>query len=43
MPTTGSSNSVTYGKRNMPPWEDVFSPGEIDALWAYVCAGEPAD
>ena len=36
-------DSVTYGKRNMPPWEDVFSPGEIEALWAYVVAGEPSD
>jgi mono/diheme cytochrome c family protein len=36
-------DSVTYGKRNMPPWEDALDPGEIEALWAYVVAGEPAD
>jgi mono/diheme cytochrome c family protein len=36
-------DSVTYGKRNMPPWEDVFSPNELEALWAYVIAGEPID
>src|ERR1700730_10607090 len=33
-------DSVTYGKRNMPPWEDVLSPDDIDALWGYVVAGE---
>jgi len=33
-------NSVTKGKQNMPPWGDVFKPEEIDALWAYVVAGE---
>jgi mono/diheme cytochrome c family protein len=37
------ADSVTYGKRNMPPWEDVLSPGDIEALWAYVVAGEPDD
>ena len=36
-------NSVTNGKRNMPPWDDVLEPAEIEALWAYVIAGEPAD
>lgn len=34
---------VTNGKRNMPPWDDVLEPAEIEALWAYVIAGEPAD
>jgi mono/diheme cytochrome c family protein len=36
-------DSVTYGKRNMPPWEDVLDPEEIEALWAYVSKGEPED
>lgn len=36
-------DSVTNGKRNMPPWDDVLEPGEIEALWAYVIAGEPGD
>jgi mono/diheme cytochrome c family protein len=34
-------DSVTYGKRNMPPWEDVLAPDDIEALWSYVVAGEP--
>jgi mono/diheme cytochrome c family protein len=33
-------DSVTYGVRNMPPWGDVLKPEEIDALWAYVAAGD---
>jgi mono/diheme cytochrome c family protein len=33
-------NSVTRGKNNMPPWGDLFKPEEIEALWAYVVAGE---
>jgi len=33
-------NSVTKGKNTMPPWGDLFQPDEIDALWAYVIAGE---
>ena len=36
-------DSVTYGKRNMPPWDDVLDPEEIEALWAYVTKGEPGD
>ncbi|MGZ3285080.1 MAG: c-type cytochrome [Xanthobacteraceae bacterium] len=36
-------DAVTNGKRNMPPWDDVLEPAEIEALWAYVIAGEPAD
>jgi mono/diheme cytochrome c family protein len=31
---------VTKGKNNMPPWGDVLRPDDIDALWAYVIAGE---
>jgi mono/diheme cytochrome c family protein len=33
-------DTVTYGKRGMPPWDDVLKPGDIEALWAYVVAGE---
>ena len=33
-------DSVTNGKRNMPPWDDVLSSDDIEALWAYVVAGE---
>ena len=36
-------DSVANGKRNMPPWDDVLDPGEIEALWAYVSEGEPGD
>lgn len=32
--------SVTKGKNTMPPWGDLFSPEELDALWAYVLTGE---
>ena len=32
-------NAVTNGKSNMPPWGDVLSPEDIEALWAYVMAG----
>jgi len=34
-------DSVTNGIRTMPPWGDVLKPDEIQALWAYVVAGEP--
>lgn len=34
-------DSVTHGVRTMPPWGDVLKPDEIQALWAYVVAGEP--
>lgn len=33
-------SSVTKGKNQMPPWGDLFKPEEIEALWAYVVAGE---
>jgi mono/diheme cytochrome c family protein len=32
--------SVSKGKNAMPPWGDLFKPEEIEALWAYVIAGE---
>jgi mono/diheme cytochrome c family protein len=32
--------SVTNGKNSMPPWGGLFKRAEIDALWAYVSAGE---
>ena len=34
-------DTVTYGKRAMPPWDDVLKPEDIETLWAYVIAGEP--
>ncbi len=34
------ANSVTKGKNNMPPWGEVLQEGEVEALWAYVVAGE---
>lgn len=33
-------DTVTYGVRNMPPWDDVLKPDDVEALWAYVVAGE---
>ena len=33
-------DAVTNGVRNMPPWSDVLKPEDIQALWAYVVAGE---
>jgi mono/diheme cytochrome c family protein len=27
----------------MPPWDDVLSPDEIEALWAYVSAVDTGD
>ena len=32
--------AVTKGKNQMPPWGDLFKPDDIEALWAYVMAGE---
>jgi mono/diheme cytochrome c family protein len=34
-------SSVTHGKNQMPPWGDLLSTAEVEALWAYVMAGEP--
>lgn len=33
-------NSVSNGKNAMPPWRGQITPDEIEALWAYVMAGE---
>ena len=33
-------NAVTRGKNAMPPLGSLFGSDEIDALWAYVVAGE---
>jgi len=32
--------SVTRGKNTMPAWGDVIKGDDLDALWAYVTAGE---
>jgi mono/diheme cytochrome c family protein len=32
--------SVTRGKNQMPPWGDLLKADEVEALWAYVVAGE---
>jgi mono/diheme cytochrome c family protein len=32
--------SVTQGKNQMPPFGSLFKAEEIEALWAYVIAGE---
>lgn len=32
--------SVSKGKNAMPPWGDLFKPEDVEALWAYVMAGE---
>ncbi len=34
-------DSVMNGKRNMPAWDDVLKPDDVDALWAYVSTGDP--
>jgi mono/diheme cytochrome c family protein len=34
------ASAVIKGKNNMPPWADVLQPGDVEALWAYVLAGE---
>jgi mono/diheme cytochrome c family protein len=36
-------NSVSHGKNQMPPWAGLLKPEEIEALWAYVVAGEKRD
>lgn len=33
-------DTVTHGIRGMPPWGDMLKPDDIEALWAYVVAGE---
>jgi mono/diheme cytochrome c family protein len=33
-------NAVSRGKNQMPPWGDFFKPEQLEALWAYVMAGE---
>ena len=33
-------SSVTRGKNQMPPWGDFFKPDQLEALWAYIMAGE---
>ena len=33
-------NSVSHGKSAMPPWAGLLKTEEIEALWAYVMAGE---
>ena len=32
--------SVTGGKNSMPAWGALISSADMEALWAYVCAGE---
>ena len=32
--------SVSKGKNSMPPWGGLFNEAQIEALWAYVMAGE---
>jgi mono/diheme cytochrome c family protein len=33
-------NAVANGKNQMPPWRDLLKLDDIEALWAYVVAGE---
>ena len=33
-------DTVTHGVRGMPPWGDLLKPDDVEALWAYVRAGE---
>jgi mono/diheme cytochrome c family protein len=33
-------SSVTRGKNQMPPWGGLLKPTDVEALWAYVVAGE---
>ena len=33
-------DAVANGKRNMPAWDDVLNPEQMEALWAYVITGE---
>jgi mono/diheme cytochrome c family protein len=32
--------SVLRGKNQMPPWGDILTPEEVEALWGYVVVGE---
>ena len=32
--------SIVRGKNQMPPWGDFFKADQLEALWAYVMAGE---
>lgn len=32
-------HSVRNGKNSMPPWKDVLTNNDIEALWAYVRTG----
>jgi len=32
--------AVVKGKNQMPPWGGLFKSDDIEALWAYVVAGE---
>jgi mono/diheme cytochrome c family protein len=34
-------DSVMNGKRNMPSWDDVLKPEDVEALWSYVSTGDP--
>src|SRR5262249_43031380 len=36
-------DAVANGKRNMPAWDDVLDPEQIEAIWAYVIAGEAGE
>ena len=29
-------DSVMHGKRQMPAWEGIVKPDQIDAIWAYI-------
>jgi mono/diheme cytochrome c family protein len=33
-------DTVIHGKAAMPPWSDVLKADELDALWAYLVAGD---
>lgn len=34
------TTSVVKGKGSMPPWGDLLKRDDVEALWAYVVAGE---
>jgi cytochrome c6 len=31
-------NSVVHGKNDMPPWQGVLDPDQIEDIWAYIRA-----